>query len=61
MKKPNTSRTVQGGKLAGIKYAEGRGAVEFEPTDSASDKAPRCGIGCGARQDHHADARGAGG
>lgn len=25
--------------LAGIKYAEGRGAVEFEPTDSASDKA----------------------
>jgi hypothetical protein len=25
--------------LAGIHYAEGRGAVEFEPTDSASDKA----------------------
>jgi len=25
--------------LAGIQYAEGRGAVEFEPTDSASDKA----------------------
>jgi len=25
--------------LAGIKYAEGRGAVEFEATDSASDKA----------------------
>ena len=24
--------------LAGIKYAEGRGAVEFEPTDSASLK-----------------------
>jgi len=24
---------------AGIRYAEGRGAVEFEPTDSASDKA----------------------
>jgi hypothetical protein len=24
--------------LAGIKYAEGRGAVEFEPTDSASEK-----------------------
>jgi Domain of unknown function (DUF5062) len=24
--------------LAGIKYAEGRGAVEFEPTDSASQK-----------------------
>jgi hypothetical protein len=27
------------GLLAGIKYAEGRGAVEFEATDSASDKA----------------------
>ena len=25
--------------LDGVKYAEGRGAVEFEPTDSASDKA----------------------
>lgn len=25
--------------LAGIRYAEGRGAVEFEATDSASDKA----------------------
>ena len=25
--------------LAGIQYAEGRGAVEFEATDSASDKA----------------------
>jgi hypothetical protein len=25
--------------LAGVKYAEGRGAVEFEPTDSAADKA----------------------
>jgi hypothetical protein len=25
--------------LAGIQYAEGRGAVEFEPTDSASLKA----------------------
>lgn len=23
----------------GVKYAEARGAVEFEPTDSASDKA----------------------
>ncbi len=23
----------------GVKYAEGRGAVEFEPTDSAADKA----------------------
>lgn len=25
--------------LAGVRYAEGRGAVEFEPTDSASEKA----------------------
>ena len=25
--------------LEGVEYAEGRGAVEFEPTDSASDKA----------------------
>ena len=25
--------------LAGIRYAEGRGAVQFEPTDSASAKA----------------------
>jgi hypothetical protein len=25
--------------LAGVEYAEGRKAVEFEPTDSASDKA----------------------
>jgi len=24
--------------LAGVKYAEGRGAVIFEPTDSAADK-----------------------
>ena len=24
--------------LAGVKYAEGRGAVEFEATDSASEK-----------------------
>jgi hypothetical protein len=25
--------------LAGVAYAEGRGAVQFEPTDSAADKA----------------------
>jgi hypothetical protein len=24
--------------VAGVKYAEGRGVVEFEPTDSASEK-----------------------
>ena len=29
--------------LAGVQYAEGRGAVEFEATDSASDKASPAG------------------
>jgi hypothetical protein len=28
----------KGAMLAGVKYAEGRGVVEFEPTDSASEK-----------------------
>jgi hypothetical protein len=28
----------KGALLAGVKYAEGRGVVEFEPTDSASEK-----------------------
>ena len=28
----------KGALLAGVKYAEGRKAVEFEPTDSASQK-----------------------
>ena len=28
----------KGALLAGVKYAEGRKAVEFEPTDSASEK-----------------------
>jgi len=38
MKKPNTKRTVQGGIAGRHQNAEGRGTVEFEPTDSASDK-----------------------
>ncbi len=29
---------IKGAILAGVKYAEGRGVVEFEPTDSASEK-----------------------
>jgi Domain of unknown function (DUF5062) len=29
---------VKGAILAGVKYAEDRGAAVFEPTDSASDK-----------------------
>lgn len=29
---------VKGAILAGVKYAEGRGVVKFEPTDSASEK-----------------------
>lgn len=33
------SGIFQGSVRAGIRYAEGRGAVQFEPTDSASDKA----------------------
>jgi len=38
---PNGSLLIrsQPALRAGIPYAEGRGAVEFEPTDSASDKA----------------------
>ena len=31
--------TFKAALKAGIRYAEGRGAVEFEATDSASDKA----------------------
>jgi hypothetical protein len=30
--------SAPGALLAGVKYAEGRKAVEFEPTDSASQK-----------------------
>ena len=29
---------IKGAILAGVKYAEGRGVVEIEATDSASDK-----------------------
>ncbi len=40
MKKPkHEAELFKAALLAGIQYAEGRGAVEFEPTDSASDKA----------------------
>jgi hypothetical protein len=35
----NEAEVFKAALLAGIKYAEGRKAVEFEPTDSASDKA----------------------
>lgn len=34
----NESGLVKGAILAGVKYGEARGAVEFEPTDSATDK-----------------------
>ncbi len=34
----NESELVKGAILAGVKYGEARGAVEFEPTDSAADK-----------------------
>ena len=39
-KKPqkNKAESFKGALLAGVKYAEGRGVVEFEPTDSASEK-----------------------
>jgi hypothetical protein len=40
MKKPkHEAELFKAALQAGIRYAEGRGAVEFEPTDSASDKA----------------------
>jgi uncharacterized protein DUF5062 len=40
MKKPKyEAELFKAALLAGMHYAEGRGAVEFEPTDSASDKA----------------------
>ncbi len=34
----NEAELFKGALLAGVKYAEGRGVVEFEPTDSASEK-----------------------
>lgn len=34
----NESELFKAALLAAMKYAEGRGAVEFEPTDSASQK-----------------------
>jgi hypothetical protein len=35
----NEAQLFKAALLAGIRYAEGRGAVQFEPTDSASAKA----------------------
>src|SRR4030067_2996611 len=34
----NEAELFKGALLAGVKYAEGRGVVEFEPTDSAREK-----------------------
>jgi hypothetical protein len=34
----NEAQLFKEALLAGVKYAEGRGAVEFEPTDSSSQK-----------------------
>ena len=34
----NENELFKGAMIAGVKYAEGRGVVEFEPTDSASEK-----------------------
>jgi hypothetical protein len=34
----NESELVKAAILAGVKYGEDRGAVEFEPTDSAKEK-----------------------
>lgn len=39
MKPKNEADLFKAALKAGIRYAEGRGAVEFEATDSASDKA----------------------
>lgn len=34
----NEAELVKAAILAGVKYGEDRGAVEFEPTDSANEK-----------------------
>ncbi len=39
MKAKNEAELFKAALRAGIRYAEGRGAVEFEATDSAGDKA----------------------
>ncbi|MFZ0006826.1 MAG: DUF5062 family protein [Steroidobacteraceae bacterium] len=39
MKAKNDAELFKAALRAGIRYAEGRGAVEFEATDSANDKA----------------------
>ena len=38
-KRKHESELFRAALLAGIHYAQGRKAVEFDPTDSASDKA----------------------
>lgn len=38
MKLKHEAELVKAAIQAGVKYAEGRGAVVFEPTDSASEK-----------------------
>ena len=38
MKLKHEAELFKAAMLAGIKYAEGRGVVKFEPTDSASEK-----------------------
>ena len=38
-KRKHEAELFKAALLAGVKYAEDRKAVEFEPTDSASDKA----------------------
>jgi hypothetical protein len=39
MKFKHEAELFKAALLAGVKYAEGRKVVEFEPTDSASEKA----------------------
>nr|AGE14138.1 putative uncharacterized protein [uncultured prokaryote] len=38
MKIKNEAELFKAAMAAGVKYAEGRGVVQFEPTDSASEK-----------------------
>jgi len=38
MKFKHETELFKAAMLAGVKYAEGRGVVQFEPTDSASEK-----------------------
>ncbi len=38
MKLKNEAELFKAAMIAGVRYAEGRGVVQFEATDSASDK-----------------------